>query len=514
MATAPCPKFTIDSNTTGLRYAEETCIKQLPPNPVWRQLEPNKYSDFGGQVTLVARNPINPTRQRKKGVITDLDASGGFTQDLTQTNSTRLLQGYFFADWREKADTLPINGDAIPFTNVSAATSEYDAADGLDKFLPGMIVMAQGFGMLDNNGIKTIATATASTITVNETVVDEAAPSANAKIQAVGYQFDSEGMNITVSGPNVRLTTSTGFDFTTLGLVPGEWLFIGGDAPDTQFTESVNNGFCRVRSVSADYIELDKTSGTMESEMSTGKTIRLWFGNILRNELDPALIKRRTYQLERTLGEDQDGTMSEYLVGAVANELKMTVAQADKITVDMSFVAVDNEQRTGAMGTKPGLRVDNVETAAFNTSSDFSRIKLHLVDNVNTNPAPMFAFLTEMDLSINNHVTPTKAVGVLGAFDTTAGTFEVTGTLKAYFANIEAVQAVRSNADVSLDIAIVKNNAGLVWDIPLIGLGDGRLAVEADQPITLPLNTDAAQGQYGYTLQLTDFPYLPALADT
>ncbi len=505
----------IDSNVTGLRYAEEDTIKNLPVSPVWYPLEPNGYNDFGGQLTTVARNPINPSRQRKKGVTTDLDASGGFGQDLTQNNLTRLLQGFFFADIREKATNIPTNGTAVPFSGVTGTSKTYTLGSGTvgSQFLAGDLVLASGFGQASNNGLKNVASSTALTVVVTQTAVDETPP-ATAKLIKVGFQFGSAEMNIDVSGSYPRLVRGSGTkDLTTLGLVVGEWVFIGGDAAATKFSTAGNNGFARVRAVAATYIEFDKTAGTMAAETGTGKTIQLFYGNVVKNERDANLIKRRTYQLERTLGQDANGTMSEYLVGAVPNELSLQIRQADKVTVDLSFVATDNEQRDGTAGVKTGSRPDLVDAPAFNTSSDFSRIKMHLLTAGNSNPTALFAFLTELTLTINNNVSPNKAVAVLGAFDVSAGTFQVSGNVTAYFADIAAVQAVRNNSDVTLDFALVKNNAGLVWDIPLLALGDGRLNVEQDQPITLPLSVDAAESAAGYTLLLNEFPYLPNAAD-
>lgn len=85
----------IDSNVTGLRYAVETALKTVSGSAVWKQFEPNSYGDFGGQISTVARNPINPNRQRKKGVTVDLDSSGSFNQDLTFLNTAEVLQGFF-----------------------------------------------------------------------------------------------------------------------------------------------------------------------------------------------------------------------------------------------------------------------------------------------------------------------------------------------------------------------------------------------------------------------------------
>ncbi|MGL6009191.1 MAG: phage tail tube protein, partial [Culicoidibacterales bacterium] len=89
----------IDSNVVGLAYAEETSLKVLPGtggvDAIWRPLDPNEYGDFGADIKTIARNPISADRQRKKGVVSDLDASGSIVQDVTQNNLTRLMQGFF-----------------------------------------------------------------------------------------------------------------------------------------------------------------------------------------------------------------------------------------------------------------------------------------------------------------------------------------------------------------------------------------------------------------------------------
>lgn len=499
-----------DSNATGLRYAEESTLGTLPGSPVWYPLEPNSYNDFGGSIATVARNPINASRQRKKGVVTDLDAAGGFNTDLTQRNLRHLLQGYMFANMREKETTLPLNGAQVVITNVDGTTGDYEAAAGLDGFLVGHLVLAAGFSNASNNGLKRVTAVTASSLSVDESLVDETPP-ATAYIKAVGYQSAAGDIDVDASGDLPALTSSA-LDFTTLGLIPGEWIYIGGDSAGTRFSNDANNGFARIRTIAANRLELDKTDSTMVTEASTTETIQIFFGDVLKNESTAANIVRRSYQIERTLGEDDDGVMSEYLVGAVPSELTLNVRSADKVTLDLSFVATDNEQRTGADGVKVGARPSLEEATAFNTSSDFSRVRLALVTDDDSAPSPLFAFMQEFTLTLNNNLQPNKAVGTLGAFDVSAGTFEVGGQITAYFADVKAVQAVRNNSDVTLDFVMAKDNAGIVVDIGLLALGDGRANVQQDQPITLPLTLAAAANSFDHTLLWCFMDYLPDAA--
>ena len=493
----------IDSNFTGLRYTEEVsgAIGTLPGSPAWKPLEANSYADFGAQVTTVARTPITAGRQREKGVVTDVDATAGANIDFTQDNFVDLLQGFFFADWR---GTVKFGG-AGEVTAVDAGNSGYEAASGLDAFAVGDLVFAADFSNSTNNGIKVVTAATATDLDVTPAIVAETVPAA-ATLQKVGVRATSGDLDVDVAGTYPAITSTT-YDFTDLGVIPGSWVYVGGDSASTAFAGANNNGFARVRSVAVSRLEFDKTQNTMTAETGTGLTIDLFVGDLIRNENDPALIKCRSYQFERSLST----AGYEYVKGCVGNTFTLNMTTADKVNADVAFIGTDAE--AVEVGDRKGGTFPDIATSAtaFNTSSDFSRIRLAEQDTLGT---PLMAYLTEFNLTINNNVSPAKAIATLGAFDMNVGDFVAEGNVTAYFADVSAINAVRNNADVSMDFCMAKDNAGWVFDLPLLTLGEGRLNVEKDAPVTIPVSIGGARDPHlNTTLQAIYFPYLPTAAE-
>lgn len=520
----------IDSNITGLRYCQEISlgVLDIAANQVWYPTEPNTYNNFGTTITTVARNPINAGRQRKKGVTTTVDSAGGFNTDVTQTNMQNLLQGFFFADAREKFTTLPLNSAALPVTGVVLSSHEYVTGSGLGGLHVGDLLVATGFTKAVNNGLRRATTINAAHVVVNETLADET-PTAAAGLSLVGFQFVAGDAVFTVSGGNYPTLVTSTKDMTQFGIIPGEWVYIGGDSALLKSTHGANNGFARVRSVTAHLMVFDKSANTMidAGADDASQTIQIFFGRVFKNE-QSTLIKRRSYTLERLLGANNDADttkqQAEYINGAVANEFTFNVAQATKITADVSFQGLDgftldeNDDAVSLLSKAVGATsLSLTESDAFNTSSDVSRINLSTVVDGNSDTAPLFAFVQEVTFTIKNNLVGNKAVGVVGAFEVTAGLFEVSGKITAYFADVAAVASVQNNANISLDCHMVKSNAGISIDLPLLTLGDGRPNVAQDQPITLPLTHDAASGaridaSLNYTMLMVFWDYLPTVA--
>ena len=618
----------VDANFTGLRYAKEVQGQPgvLPGEEgnggvaVWQELEPNSYSDFGAEVTTTARSPITAGRQKKKGRVTDLDASGGFQIDFTGNNMVDLLDTFMFADWRAAPTRTQIE-------SVTAATDRYTKVGAFnDGYEVGDLIFASGFVVPANNGLKSVTGVNADYLTVGDGLADEAAtvtpadlagyvftvniaadadngygsnveisyaastgddiddvgnalvvamaghtpaitatytvgtdvleiaagenagasaitvavrdaqgyvqpgmaptvsatgvaatartitltPAASAadyiefgKLQKVGIQTAAGDLDVDVTtDPAHPALTSTTLDFTTLGLIPGQAIYIGGDASLTRFTSAGNNGFARIFAVTANRLSFDKTQNAMVNEANVAQTVRIFFGDLIKNEDDPDLIVTKTIQFERKVVVGY-----EYLMGSHGNELTINMQTADKITLDLSFVSFDADP---VEVRKPG-QFPSIRTApeAFNTTSDVVRIRASKQGSA----SPLFGFVQEMSLAINNNVEPLKAIGVLGAFDASIGDFEVTGDITAYFNDIEAVQAVRNSESLSIDFALAFDNQGWWFDVPLFTGSNGMLNVEKDQAITIPVGIEAAEHQDLHTtLIVCWFPYLPSVA--
>jgi hypothetical protein len=505
----PTPN-SVPSNQTSLAFAEETSLKTLPGGPVWYALEPNSYSDMGAQVALVARVPIVNHRQRARGTLTDLDAKVGFNADLTQRNLTRLLQGFFFQDALEKPSTNGFNTAQVAITGVNA--TQYTAAAGLDVFKVNHLVMAKLMTVANNNGLKKVTAVAAGLLTVGGLTADATAQAGT--IEAVGYEFPAGDLVLTLVGGNTVVLTSATIDPTTLALNVGEWIFVGGDAAGNQYANNAGGFYGRILSVNAaaKTIVLDLTSTAVIADAGAAKSIRIFFGKTLQNAINPTNIKRRSYQLERQLGNDGSGVQSELVVGSVPNELTLNAQNAQKLTVDLSFVGMDQETRSGATGVKAGTRVASPFEDAYNTSHDIAVSKLYLLDATTFNPTALFAFATDLKIMLKNNVSGNKALAVLGAFDANVGQFEVSAQLTLYFSTIASIAAVRNNSDAGLFSIFAKKNAGFVIDVPYMGLGDGLNKVEKDKPITASLTSDAAKNTAGYTISGTWFEYLPTVA--
>lgn len=406
--------------------------------------------------------------------------------------------------------------------SVTSGTSTFAITKGGANFRAGDLIKTTGFTNTANNGLFYVASSTASTVVISgATLTTEATPPDAAKLVVVGFQFASGDLTITNSGTAYPYLTATAKDLTQLGIIPGEWIFVGdGSNTAYKYATAADNGFARVRSVTATVITLDKTYATKVTDSGASKTIRLFVGRVLKNETGSSIV-RRTYNFERKLGAPDDAALtliqSEYVVGATPAELELTLPKANKVTAKLKYIGTDHQTRDAATGVKTGTRETLVAEDAFNTSSDISHLKLSVLSTTNANPDPLFQYLSDISVSINNNLTPNKALATLGAFDITAGNFDVSAKMTAYFANVSAAASIRANDTLSLDMQLVKNNSGIGIDLPSMTASKNLNNVKKNEPVEVPLENNASSAvevdsTLNHTMLVVFFDYLPDLA--
>lgn len=506
----------VTTNSLALAAARESSLGTLPGSPTWRLLEPNSINQFGTTISKVARNPISQSRQRRKGIITDLDSAVEFEADLTLSTFRDYMEGFCFARAVGAPVFLPtaVTSGAFSVPAVSAgdaAKLTYGASAAKS------LLYARGAALAANNGLFVLGaavSASATSITVTGGAVAETlSGTMDVELAVAGVRGAAGDLEIDSNGDLI----STALNFTTLGLNVGQWVHIGGVDITNRFFEEVNYGFARIAAIAANKLTLERRGGAFVTDDGTdtgsggtGLSIDILFGQWVRNvsvgHTDYLEISTQ-FELESpNLGAG--GTdMYEYAMGNYHDTVSINIPLTEKATITYGFVGTDTTDPTASRATNAANAKEPSETAAFGTSSDIARLVAHKVDE--TGITTDFKSLT---VTLTNNVSPEKVIGQLGAKYMNAGNFEADIETQVLFTDAAVPAAIRANTTLGLYFAMRNDDGGVMCDFPA-GTFDGG-GREFPENQTVLMNTTFAGFEdpaLGYTFSVSLFPVLPEL---
>jgi len=492
-----------DANRTKIGIITEATWGVTPTTPVFETLRITQAPNLAYAPRTIVSNELRSDRQVSDLVLVGAEAGGDIGFELSFGSLDTILTGALFNTWTRMptivnatADTeiSDVAGDSPSgdSTITVVDTGDFKAVD----FKAGMLVLGSGFTNSGNNAIWTVKSSAANTIVMEEsTMVDEAAPPLAARLRVVGF-VGASGVIAAAVSPN-RLTSS-GIDFTTLGLVVGDWIKIGGSAAGDKFaTKTANNDWVRISAISATTLTLDIVPSGWDADDGAGKTIKCWIGDRIRNSTKP-----KSFSIEEVF-EAQDTPTYQLFTGMQVNRLGITARSADIVNGTVSFMGKAAAVGTASAGTYSAAPTYDV----LNTTSDVGRIAQggSIVASPN--------YVLEARIEINNNLRARTAIGNLGAVSIGAGECSVSGGLDTYFGSKALLDALLNNTASSFDLRFFDStfsNKTILIDIPRMKLSSGYPEVPGkNQDVPLRLGFQAYRHEtLGYTICFQEFHYV------
>jgi hypothetical protein len=394
---------------------------------------------------------LRADRMMSDPILTMQSSSGGvnFEVSYPDDNSplSEVLESSFFNTW-VNTPTRDNDGTADSVITDVAATGVITVTAGA-TFAIGHLIRTTGFGVAQNNGVFKITTASGTVPSVGAGLLAlEAAPAATARMKVVG--FEGAAGDITATATGLAATT---LNFTTLGLAVGQAVKIGGTLAANRFNTAANNDYARITAITATALTLDNLPTGWGVDAGTGKTIRVFFGDQIRNG-----VARQSLTIERGfLGQ----TVPTYIVnrGMHVDSMQISLASKDKIKGAVSFSGMGGGASTTALDASP-----DAETTSpiFAANPNFAR----LAEGGTTVVGPNFIRSTE--ISINNNLRMIENLGSISPVDIIPGECTVTGKSDFYFGDNAILAKFYAGTPSSQFMAISKAGRALVFGIPRI----------------------------------------------
>lgn len=483
----------VDTNSISLAICKETTPGEIPSGGSKAEyLEPNGIPDFGGSITTTARAPISANRQQRKGTITDFSSTVSVEQDLTVSSFLAVIDGAVLSEWQ-----------GVPaLKNATISENKITLESPLEFNLPeGTLLYLVGFQ--NNIGLKKLTAAftkSGSELTVNGLVAE----STKGTVFVVGYEA-AQG-DIT-SGTDRLLSTT--IDFTTLPIFKGAAIYVGGETASNSFDTGIS-GLGRIRGIEAHTLYIDKLDKKGAEDSAAEKTIRIFFGQFLRNvPVTDALFKEHSYSMEVTYpgivdkGEGNVADGYEYSYGNKINTVEIGMSVNDKATLNFTTFGTDTDPVTE---TSKGWEIANPKyTEAFSTPSDFLRLRVQGADEEG-----LTSFFKDTTISINNNISAENVLAKLGPAFTNLGMLQVSLSGNIVFTNPKVTEKIRNNCTCSADLCLSNNDGSIYLDLPRITLSDGAKDFAVNEKVKLSLSGESfVDDEFDYSVGFTFFPYLP-----
>lgn len=429
-------------------------------------------------------------------------AKGGLNVELSWPDDNSplsdLLRSTFFNTWNN-TNYRDNDGTADSVITDVATTNTVLTVTTGTSFVAKALYRFTGFGVSGNNGVFACTTASATVPRfVGSGITNESAPAAAARVKAVGFIGDSGDINATSTG-----LSSTTTDFTSFpDLVIGKWVKFGGTGSGNRFVTSALNGWARVTAITSTALTCDNLPTGWTTETGTALTIKVWFGDYIRNGTTATALT-----LEKGF---LDQTVPTYIIntGMQVNDLSLDVTSKSKITGSFTFTGMGGSQSTSALDASPDAVTAGLVMAA---NANVGRI----AENNSTLTSPNWA--QKITIKYANNLRTLEAVDSTSPVGVNPGEFVASGEINTYFGDNSLLAKLYNATSTSINCRITKTTASvpqaLIFTFPTVYLRGGgnpqaggkNQDVMANFQWTASINTT-----YNCSAQLDRFEYYEA----
>lgn len=465
------------SNRVRVTLIRETTPGTTPGSPRMRTVRLTGES-LSLTPTYVDSEEIRSDRMLGDPIKVMQASEGGVNGELSYpedgTAESEFFRSAFFNAWTN-TPTYDNDGTADSVVTDAGTTSNtYVVASGGASVKVGHLVRATGFTNSANNQIFRAASSTGTTIVGSSLgLTAETVPPAAAKLKVVGFQGASGDITATSTGLG-----STALDFTTLGLAVGQWVKIGGAGAGNQFATAALNDWARVTAIAATALTLDNLPAAWTTDAGTGKTLKVWFGDQIKNGTTAS-----SMSIEKGF---LDQTSPTYIVntGMQVNTLSLTIQSRQKINFAAAFMGMGGSQSTVTLSGSPDAATTGQVMAANANVGRLAEAGATLTD-------PNWA--RQFQLQIANNLRAIEAIDQASPVGINPGECTVTGQITTFFGSSTLLAKLYAGTTTALNCRVAKNSQALVIQLPRVTLKTGVPAAGAkNQDVTLQSDVGAS----------------------